>query len=353
MPRAGEGRGVAKPGKVTLSDVAKAAGVSSGTVSNTINRPESVADATRRRVQAAIRQLGFVPNEGAARLRSGSSRLLGLVVPDIASSFYAEIAKGVARRAEEHGHAMLLFDTGDDLDREVRQLETLARHRSIGALIAPRMADERHLRRLRALDMHLVLIDRPASEHDGCSVSIDDVQGGRMAARHLVALGRRRLAFVAGPVGVPQAERRLQGFRDAVADEVSVEPAVVHADSSDFLGGGEAARALLAMDPRPDGVFCVNDQLAVGVVNELTRAGLRVPQDVAVVGYGDTSVARSASVPLTTVRQPMSDLGRAAVDHLISESEGMAESRMHHHSSTVFQPSLVVRESAPSAFLSD
>lgn len=345
---------MSKPGKVTLSDVAKAAGVSSGTVSNTLNRPEAVSDATRRRVLAAIATLEFVPNEGAARLRSGSSRLLGLVVPDIGSSFYAEIAKGVARRAEERGHAMLLFDTGDDPEREVRQLETLARHRSIGALIAPRMADERQLRRLRALNMHLVLIDRPASEHDGCSVSIDDVQGGRMAARHLVALGRRRLAFVAGPVGVPQAERRLQGFRDAVAtDEVLVEPAVVHADSSDFLGGGEGARALLAMDPRPDGVFCVNDQLAVGVVNELTRAGLRVPQDVAVVGYGDTSVARSASVPLTTVRQPMSDLGRAAVDHLISESEGMAESRMHHHSSTVFQPSLVVRESAPSAFLAD
>lgn len=343
---------MSKPGKVTLSDVAKAAGVSSGTVSNTLNRPEAVSDATRRRVLAAIATLDFVPNEGAARLRSGSSRLLGLVVPDIGSSFYAEIAKGVARRAEERGHAMLLFDTGDDPEREVRQLETLARHRSIGALIAPRMADERQLRRLRALNMHLVLIDRPASEHDGCSVSIDDVQGGRMAARHLQVLGRGRLTFVAGPAGVPQADRRLQGFREILGDG-GAGLDVVHVESPDFLGGEEAARSMVVSGSRADGVFCVNDQLAVGVVNELTRSGVRVPQDVAVVGYGDTSVARSASVPLTTVRQPMSDLGRAAVDHLISESEGMAESRMHHHSSTVFQPSLVVRESAPSAFLAD
>ncbi len=338
---------MSKTGKVRLSDVAKAAGVSSGTVSNTINRPDSVSDATRRKVLAAIRRLDFVPNEGAATLRSGTSKLLGLVIPDVTSSFYAEIAKGVARQAEEHGYAMLLFNTDDDPNREIRQLETLARHRSIGALIVPRMADEHRLARLRELGMHLVLIDRATSEHDGCSVSIDDVRGGLLAGQHLVSLGRRRLAFVDGPAGVPQAGRRLEGFRQALEDAglTSADFAEIHAETASYAGGQQAARQVLSLAALPDGIFCINDQMAIGVLNGLAHAGVTVPARVAVVGYGDSAVAESAPVPLTTVHQPMIELGRAAVDLLLGE---VAVTRgEHHHLSTVFNPTLVVRESAP------
>lgn len=336
-----------KTGKVRLSDVAKAAGVSSGTVSNTINRPDSVSEATRRKVLAAIRQLDFVPNEGAATLRSGTSKLLGLVVPDVTSSFYAEIAKGVARRAEMVGYAMLLFNTDDDPDREARQLETLARHRSIGALIVPRLADEQRLARLRQLGMHLVLIDRATSEHDGCSVSIDDVRGGFLAGQHLVGLGRKRLAFVDGPRGVPQAGRRLDGFRSALTagGRTSQDCVEVHVENASYAGGQEAARILLARATLPDGVFCVNDQMAIGLLNSLVHAGVEVPDRIAVVGYGDSAVAQSAVLPLTTVHQPMIELGSAAVDLLLAEADGSRGD--HSHSSTVFKPKIVVRESAP------
>lgn len=333
--------------KVRVSDVARAAGVSLGTVSNTLNRPHTVSERTRKKVLAAIKKLDFVPNEGAASLRSGTSKMLGLVIPDVTNPIYAEITKGVADAAEAAGYAVILFNTDDQPDRELRQLEMLARHRSAGALIVPRKADERRLERLRNLGLHLVLIDRAASEHDGCSVSIDDVRGGLLAGTHLLESGRRRIVFVSGPALVPQAAGRLEGLRRALAAAHLDPDGYVEVDLEDtsFADGEHAASQIAEMVDRPDGVFCINDQLAIGVIRGLARHGISVPTDISVVGYGDSAIAESGPVPLTTIRQPMVDLGRAAVGQLLSEVDEPAEE--HHHSSTVFIPSLVVRSSAP------
>lgn len=353
MAVAKEEEGVAKAGKVRLRDVASAAGVSVGTVSNTLNRPHSVSEPTRRKVLAAIRKLDFVPNVGAAALRSGTSKLLGLVIPDVTNAFYAEIAKGVAEEAEAHGYAMLLFNTEDNPDRELEQLELLARYRSIGALIVPRKADQRRLERLKGLGLHLVLIDRAAPQHDGCSVSIDDVRGGLLATAHLLALGRTKLVFVNGPADVPQTVARREGLRKALAlagrdPDGFVE---INVQEPSYADGETAAQQILRMPEPPDGVFCINDQLAIGVLRGLMRAGIAVPGMIAVVGYGDTAIAESAPVPLTTIRQPMADLGRAAVGLLLSEAEESAAN--HNHSARVYNPSLVIRESAAEAARQD
>lgn len=340
MPR---GNGV----NVRLSDVAREAGVSLGTVSNTLNRPDTVSELTRNRVLATIKRLDFVPNQGAATLRSGMSRMLGLVIPDVTNAFYAEIAKGVAAAAEAEDYAVMLCNTDDQPDRELRQLEMLARHRSAGALIVPLSADERRLDRLRNTGTHLVLIDRVASEHDGCSISIDDVRGGRIATTHLLNLNRKRIVLVNGPDHIPQCANRRKGLQRAltsagIGPDNYVEISVEEMSTRD---GERAAEQILAMADRPDGVFCINDQLAIGVLRGLARGGVAVPQTMAVVGYGDSPIAESAQIPLTTVRQPMFDIGRAAVSQLLSEFEEPASE--HHHSSTVFKPSLVIRESAP------
>lgn len=340
MPR-GNGR------PVRLSDVAREAGVSLGTVSNTLNRPHSVSELTRNKVLATIKRLDFVPNQGAATLRSGMSRLLGLVIPDITNSFYAEIAKGVAAAAEAQDYAVILCNTDDQPDRELRQLEMLARHRSAGALIVPLSADERRLDRLRKTGSHLILIDRVASEHDGCSISIDDVRGGRIAAAHLLKLDRKKLVLVNGPDHIPQCANRRRGFQEALigADAQPGRYIEISVEEMSSRDGERAADQILALADRPDGVFCINDQLAIGVLRGLARRGVAVPKTIAVVGYGDSPIAESAQIPLTTVQQPMFDLGRAAVAQLLSEVEEPAD--QHHHSSTVFTPSLIIRESAP------
>lgn len=333
--------------KVKLKDVAEAAGVSVGTVSNAINRPDSVSEPTRRKVDAAIRKLDFVPNEGAATLRSGTSRLLGLFIPDVTNPVYAEIARGVGIAAEDQGYSMLLFDTQDDGERELRQLEMLARHRSIGALIVPRQADELRLKRLRDFGLHLVFIDRVASQPDGCSVSVDDFKGGLLAGRHLLSGGRSNIALVNGPGHVPQSAARKEGLKSALAESGRTDVTFFEINLTDtsYADGERAVEELLHREQRPDGIFCINDQLASGVARGLIRAGVDIPGTTSIIGYGDSTIAESAPVPLTTIRQPMFDLGRRAVGMLLQEAID-AESD-HNHTAVVYSPELVVRESAP------
>ncbi|HLT62806.1 MAG TPA: LacI family DNA-binding transcriptional regulator [Microlunatus sp.] len=337
---------------VNLIEVAREAGVSPATVSNTLNRPDIVSPQTRTKVLAAIERLDFVPNHAAATLRRGHNRLFGLVVPDITNPFYAEIARGVTDAADAAGYAVVLCDSQDDPVRERRQLETLAEHRAAGALAVPLTADESRLDRLRAMGAHLVLIDRRADPAQGCSVVVDDRRGGEIATRHLLAslpdpaTDGRPLAVVNGRHDIPQCAQRHLGAADAMA-AAGLDPAGLVEFQLDRMttDAGETAGRRLARSGRlPRGVFCINDQLAIGVIRGLVAEGVRVPADVPVIGYGDLAVAPDAPVPLTSVEQPKYAIGRHAVDRLLAE---LTEGEAHQHTATVFPPTLVVRDSAP------
>lgn len=342
--------------QVGLTAVAKEAGVSIATVSNTLNRPEVVSPATRARVLAVIEQLDFVPNSAAASLRRGSNRLIGLVVPDITNPFYSEIARGVTAAADDHRYGVILCNSRDDPARELDQLEMLAEHRAAGALVVPLTADVKRLARLRNLGTHLVLIDRTAE--DGCSTSIDDVLGGRIAAEHLIETTGPGFALVNGPHSIPQCADRRSGALEALAAVSAPAPTAGAADRTPpslaeyevpemTTESGVAVVERILAGPLPTGILCTNDQLAIGVIRGLADHGIRVPHDVAVVGYGDLATAADAPIPLTTVDQPKYALGRAAVEMLMGEISEKENS--HHHSTSVFRPSLIVRESAPSA----
>ncbi|WP_350347566.1 LacI family DNA-binding transcriptional regulator [Agromyces sp. G08B096] len=332
---------------IGFAAVARLAGVSPGTVSNTLNRPEKVAAATRERVLAAIEALEFVPNRAASALRLGSSKLIGLVVPETTNPFYAAIASAVSEEAARLGYLMALCVSHDDPDLELASFNALAEQRAAGVLVVPLSADRDRLRRLRMVGARLVLVDRTADPEEGCSVAVDDVRGGRLAVEHLVDSGCSSIVVVNGDLDIPQCADRSAGAHAAAAAagvqlrEVVVERMTVEA--------GAQAGAALASDP-PMGVFCANDQLAVGVITALTDAGVRVPEDVAVVGYGDLEIADIGRVPLTTVEQPKARVGRAAVDALAAELSTDAE--QHEHVAAVFAPRLVVRRSAPGRRLS-
>jgi LacI family transcriptional regulator len=332
---------------IGLREVARAAGVSTATVSNTLNRPHLVAEATQARVRAAIDLLTFVPNQGAASLRSGSSRLLGLVVPDITNPFYAEIARGVTDAADSVRYAVVLCNSQDDPARENRHVELLAQHRAAGALVVPIGADRSRLERLRRLGSHLVLVDRVVPEHIGCSTSIDDVSGGQLATQHLLSGSTAPvLALVNGPSNIPQCANRRTGMSWAM------KAAGIESELSEFvvaemtLGAGVSVGQRIAELPsRPTGIFCTNDQLAAGVIRGLLQHGVDVPGDIAVVGYGNLTIADQGPIPLTTVEQPMYELGQVAVAKLLAEVADLDGT--HRHSSTVFVPSMVIRQSAP------
>jgi LacI family transcriptional regulator len=329
---------MARDPAITISDVAEWAGVSVGTVSNVVNRPERVADATRERVRDAIAKLGWVPNGSAATLRAGRATLVGLIVPDIRNPFFTEVARGAEDMAAASGEAIVVCNTDWLLDSERRALDALARQQVRGVIINPAGEDERYLEWLINRGMALVLLDHRRSAGLVPSVVVDDVLGGRLAGDHLIDLGHRRVALVNGPTSIPQCEDRRLGLLGAL-EKAGLDPerdlVEVEVEAMD------AASGLAAVDDifeaaAPTAIFCTNDLLAIGVIRGLRLRGLRAPNDVSVVGYDDVELAAMTDPPLTTVHQPSYELGETAYELLRRGAEPEQRS---------FSPHLVQRES--------
>jgi DNA-binding LacI/PurR family transcriptional regulator len=328
----------------SIKEVARHAGVSIGTVSNVLNRPDQVAPETRQRVLAAIDLLGYVRNDSARQLRAGSSRTIAIVVLDVTNPFFTDIVRGAEAVAEASGAVLVVCNSGEDQGRERRHLEILEEQRVRGVLITP--VDDAPDSRLAQLAMRgtpVVLVDREAGLPERCSVAVDDVLGGRLAGQHLLDRGHRRIAYVGGPASIRQVADRHAGIAAALRDQGSLH--VVATPSLSVAAGRQAARELaeLPAGERPTAAFCANDLLALGVLQEMTLRGLRVPDDLAIVGYDDIEYAAAAAVPLSSVRQPREQLGRTATELLLEE---VRERGAHRHRHVVFQPDLVIRDSS-------
>jgi LacI family transcriptional regulator len=328
-----------------IINVAKRAGVSLGTVSNVLNRPERVAPATRERVLQAIGELGFVRNEAARQLRAGRSRTIGLLVLDIGNPFFTDLAAGVESAAAKAGLSVILCNSSNNPDRENHYLSLLQEQRAYGILITPVSSRNPRIGEIRQHGTPTILVDRGAPRRQ-CSVAVEDVAGGEIAVSHLLEQGHTRIAFVGGPLKINQVADRLTGARRAVRtaglDEDRL--SLVETDVLNASAGRDAGARIAEMDKRsrPTAVFCANDLLALGVLQEMTRRNLDVPADLAIVGYDDIDFAAAAAVPLTSVRQPRSQLGQAATELLIDE---VSEPETHQHRQVVFEPELVVRDS--------
>ena len=330
---------------VSVRDVAAAASVSVGTVSNVLNRPEKVSPETVARVLAAIDELGFVRNDAARQLRAGRSRSIGLVVLDVRNPFFTDVARGAEDRAAEDGMTILLGNSDENPDRERSYLDLFEEQRVHGVLISPMVDDLPRLARLRARGVPVVLVDRESEDHSFSSVAVDDIVGGAQAVRHLVESGRRRIAFVGGPTSIRQVADRLEGARRAAAETPGVSLEVIETESTTVLEGraaGERIRARTAED-RPDAVFAANDLLAMGVLQALVMLGdTLVPDEIALIGYDDIDFAQAAVVPLSSIRQPAWLIGYTAVDLLLREARHGAD---FVPDQVQFQPELVVRDS--------
>ncbi|GAB3247035.1 LacI family DNA-binding transcriptional regulator [Kineosporia babensis] len=332
---------------VSVKDVAAAAGVSVGTVSNVLNRPDRVGAATRSRVEAAIEQLGFVRNESARHLRAGASRTIGYLVLDAANPFFTDVAKGVEEAARDAGLAVFLCNSDNSRQRERDYLELLFEQRVRGVLVTPVDPAGVEASLPPGVGVPVVLVDRTGGEKY-CSVSVDDVYGGRLAGQYLAESGHERIAFVGGPESVGQVQDRLAGFREAVE---GVGAPIVLPTAALTVAEGRAAGQRLAGMPasrRPTAAFCANDLLALGLLQEMTRLRIRVPEDLAIIGYDDIEFAAAAAVPLTSVRQPRHQIGRTAAELLTEETEA-ADGRAHRHRQVVYLPELIVRESTITA----
>ncbi|MFJ8929903.1 LacI family DNA-binding transcriptional regulator [Streptomyces sp. NPDC102364] len=334
---------------VGIKDVAREAGVSVGTVSNVINRPEAVADATRARVQAAIERLGYVRSESARQLRAGRSRIIGLLVLDMGNPFFVDVARGAERAARDAGLGVMVCNSAQSPAEEAEYLSLFAEQRVRGVLLTPAEATGPTVEAFRRHDIPFVLVDRVAEGATECSVSVDDVNGGALAVRHLIDAGHRSIAYVSGPRTLNQVQDRRQGALRALKEAGLSSSALreLPTERLDVAAGRDAGARLLGLTERPTAVFCANDLLALGVLQSLYAAGVRVPDDIAIVGYDDIEFAAAAAVPLTSVRQPAVHMGALAADLLLEEIEAADDpERAHEHRRVVLQPELVVRGSS-------
>ncbi|MFE5672935.1 LacI family DNA-binding transcriptional regulator [Agromyces sp. NPDC056523] len=329
----------------SIRDVAQHAGVSVGTVSNVLNRPGEVSAESIRRVHEAIETLGYVRNDAARKLRAGVSTTVGFVVLDGQNPFFGDVVRGAEDEASSHGIAILYGNTDEDPKRERMYLDLFEEQQVRGVLISPYGDINPRLERLRARGIPAVLVDRFSGDGRFSSVSVDSVVGGRMAVDHLIATGRRRIAFVGGPFDIRQVTDRLAGARAAAENAGEHVDLEVVATDALTVADGAAAGARIIARPRsawPDAIFAANDLLALGLLQALVVDGrLLVPDEIALIGFDDNAFAAAAAVPLSSMRQPSRMIGRTALRILLEET---ADPELIPRQ-TVFQPELIVRAS--------
>ncbi|WP_328455818.1 LacI family DNA-binding transcriptional regulator [Amycolatopsis sp. NBC_00438] len=328
-----------------MKDVAAAAGVSLGTVSNVLNRPDRVSPATRAKVEAAMAELRFVRNESARQLRAGRSRVLAYVMLDGSNPFFTDVAAGMEDAADESDLSLFLCNSAHQPSREEAYLGRLEQQRVQGILITPVDPDAPLLREIARRGTPVVVVDRTPDGTEHCSVAVDDVYGGEIAVRHLIEQGHERIAFIGNHTTVGQVRDRRQGALRALAaaglaPDRLVDLTTTALTVADGRGAGERLAGLPAAI-RPTAAFCANDLVALGLLQTCATLRMRVPEDLAIVGYDDIEFAAAAAVPLTSVRQPRHRLGRTAAELLLAETTETA----HEHRQVVFTPELVVRTS--------
>jgi LacI family transcriptional regulator len=332
----------------SVRDVATTAGVSVGTVSNVLNNPSKVAKKTVDKVQNAIDQLGFVRNDAARQLRAGRSRSIGLVVLDVRNPFFTDLARGAEDAAMNHNMSVLLANSDETSDRELAMLALFEEQRVHGVLVTPISDNLERFIKARDRGTSIVLVDRKAQDQNFSSVSVDDVAGGYLAAQHLVETGRKRLAFVGGPLSINQVSDRLKGAQKLVDEREGVTLEVIPCRSLSVLSGREVGLELIkrANDDRPDAIFAANDLVAIGIMQAcLGVAGISIPADLSLIGYDDISFASTAIVALTSIRQPTHEMGARAVELLMREAD--AQEGNHAYTHVEFQPELIVRDTTP------
>ncbi len=328
----------------SIRDVAERAGVSVGTVSNVLNNPAKVSPKSVERVQAAIEELGYVRNDAARQLRAGRSMTIGLVVLDVRNPFFTDVARGAEDAAAAHSLSVILGNSDEDSAREAAYLDLFEEQRVHGVLISPFGDIGPRLARLRTRGTPAVMVDRMSRDQNFSSVSVDDVAGGRLATQHLLDTGRRRIAFAGGPFGIRQVSDRLEGARATVASRMDAALEIIELTALTVLEGRRAGEAIAARPPaeRPDAVFAANDLVAMGLLQALVMQGsIRVPHDIAIIGFDDIDFASAAVVPLSSIRQPSQLIGETAVQLLIEEAADPSLAPRQ----VVFQPELVVRAS--------
>ena len=332
--------------RVTIKEIAAMTGVSTQTVSRVINKRPDVSPVTRRAVEAAIAEHGFQPSAVARSLVQRRSQMLGVIVAGLQYFGVAQTVNGMAEASEAAGYSIILKELASfDVPDIVPVVEFFMAHRVEGIIFAPPQmgANVRHLQEQLPPSAPRVIFLKAEPSDRFTSIGIDNVEAARVATRHLVSLGRHRIAHIAGPLEWREARDRRDGWLAALA-EAGLEPGPMAAGNWEASSGNAAFAQILDADPTVDGLFVASDQMALGALHVANERGIRIPDQLAVVGFDGLPEAAEFTPSLTTMRQPLSEIGRMAVDELV------ASLRVEHPPAarTMLLPTeLLIRDSAP------
>ena len=332
---------------VTMADLARELGVSMTTISRALSDHHSIGPAMKQAVLKLAKKLNYQPNHLAAALRKGKSKLLGVIVPYIEGRFFPSVVHGIETEASKAGFSVIICQSNEDAAHERRNVETLLNAQVAGILVsvARTTADAHHFDKVRKRGVPLVFFDRSAGGPDVNAVVLDDREGGYLSTRHLLEQGCRRVAHFAGLQHLNIYQNRRQGYLDALL-EYGVAPdedLLVYSALTVAEGAAGMAR-LLALPRPPDGVFAAGDSSVLGALQELKSRGLRVPQDVALVGFSNEGFTAITEPRLTSVDQRCEEMGQAAVRLFLELFR--AEAGGHVSRQVVLQPQLFIRESS-------
>ena len=332
---------------VTMQDVADYAEVSKTTVSRVMNNDPTVAPDLRARVLKAIKHLGYQPNRAARRLRASSSDVIGLMISDLQNPFFISVVEGIEEMAYKNQMSILLCNTAEDLERQQMYLNVMQAEQVAGLILVPcALSDAAMLNSLSQSSLPMVVLDRSVEGLDTDMVQVDNTRGAYSAVKHLIDLGHQRIGMVVGSPDLSTARERLRGYLDALnAAGIPIDETLIKTGNSQKEGGYHLARTLIQAEYPPTAMFVGNSLMTLGALQALRELKIRIPEDVALVGFDDMPWSGELCPPLTTVSQPTVEFGREAVHLLLRRlTEPKALSR-----TVTLQTRLVIRESCGAA----
>jgi LacI family transcriptional regulator/LacI family repressor for deo operon, udp, cdd, tsx, nupC, and nupG len=304
----------------SMNDVATRAGVSIATVSRVLNNNGNVNEATRAKINKAIKDLKYQPSRVAKRLRSKSisSNLLGVLIPDIENPFYVDVLRGIEELAYNNNYAIIMCNFGQDEKKEKLYLEILQSEAIDGLIVAPAHEDDPLLKKMVKEGLPVVCVDRGLKDANVDVVLVDNVTGAYNAVDYLIKSGYKRVAYIAGLKAIPSSNLREQGYRKALEENgIAFDQELVKFGNSKHESGVELCNELLKLQNPPDAIFTGNNLITLGALETIQKWKLKIPEDIAIIGFDDMQWSSSLNPPLTAVRQPAMEIGKRAVELLI------------------------------------
>lgn len=298
---------------IKMEEVAKLAEVSTATVSRVLSKPDKVTEKTRKKVLEAIKQLNYQPNGLARSFRTRETKTILVIVPDIANIFFSKVLRGIEVVAREQQYQVILGNTDNIVERELEYFDILRQRKADGVILLTARTHRQYIEQI-SLDFPLVLACEYLEGSDIPTVSIDNISSARKATEYLIQLGHRRIGYISGPMSVILNRDRLKGYTQALSTHgMETESMLIQEGDYSFESGYSLAMKFLAMENPPSAIFSANDDMAIGCVKAAQASGLRVPEDLSVVGFDNIITSQIVSPPLTTIAQPMYEIGERAM----------------------------------------